>query len=214
MRHNLLKYFFLIFSLLIVISIVWYLWQFPLVSDGFEEEIPLGAEEGSLVTGIHLVQYDVLQHLLWTLNAPRAHRYKESVPGKLPTGENQGETIEGESAAMGGVLVYDPMLKINQKNGSQLSVMAHQGSVVEQTQELFFSGDVRVEELFEGTLNTEKLTFDAKKRILFTDQEFHFVGKRGHLQGVGMTFFEGQRRFEVNNQVKMVFPGGFGSLNR
>ena len=174
-----LKHLFLALPVVMAILIFWFL-QRPAGVDTEEEWLdgPASEEGGDLVTDIHLVQFDGKQ-THWTLDAPRARRQTENR-----------------------IHIRWPELTVFQKMQEPMVIQANFGAFDMKERIMVFYGNVKMA----GNghhLATERLRFNPRRGMLYTDRAFHFQDDRVQLEGVGLTQFQDAQTIEVKRQVKM-----------
>ncbi len=143
----------------------------------------IGAD-GSLVTDVHLVQFDGKKSK-WTMTAPRAERLKN-----------------------GRIVVQRPQLNIYRDSvGPRWVVTANNGEIDNASRSMVFNEKVRV---FGTTrkLSTERLNYDPARRLLTTDQPFKMEDGSWKLQGVGLKLDQDLRQLTVLQQVQVIMPEG------
>ncbi|MBF0588214.1 MAG: LPS export ABC transporter periplasmic protein LptC [Magnetococcales bacterium] len=189
-RH--VKYFFLMIPLFVMVALFLNL-QSPAVDldRGLEEEDvelvemrkQIGADS-SLVTDVHLVQYDG-KKTKWTMTAPRAERLKSGL-----------------------IVVKKPQLNIYRDSvGPRWVVTAQEGEIGSHARTMLFNREVNV---FGSNqrLSTEQLRFNPAERMLSTDQAFKMQDGSWRLEGVGMNLDQDLRQLTVRKRVKLTMPEG------
>ncbi|MEO5346463.1 MAG: LPS export ABC transporter periplasmic protein LptC [Magnetococcus sp. YQC-9] len=180
-RHG--KHLFLGFALLIVGSVLWFLKQPHGLRSGHEQALDLlSGQAGTLVTDVHLTQFDK-QRTRWTLDAPSAQRGEEK-----------------------SILVHHPHLTFALEERKEVVVTAEHGDVDGATGRMVFTGRVVVADPEAGRLMTEQLRFDPEKRILYTEQTFRMEQEEMRLEGQGLTMEQETRKLKVDSHVRMIFP--------
>ncbi|MEO5352616.1 MAG: LPS export ABC transporter periplasmic protein LptC [Magnetococcus sp. XQGC-1] len=136
---------------------------------------------GTLVTAIHLVQFDG-ETPQWLLKAPTAHNDNEER-----------------------ILIREPDLTIYEKDGQRSSITSLEGLVDNRTQAIVFTGDVRVNNGAQR-LTTEILRFEPGTKQLYTNREFVLVDEQMRLEGFGLTLYQETQKMVVPERVKVHFP--------
>lgn len=185
-RGKYLKYLFLAVPLFLAVGIFWHLQKPFGLESGAGQLLTLTAgPEGTIVTGLHLVQLDDLR-THWTLDAPSARR-----------------------DPLDDIVIDTPKLSVFQGNGEKLEINAIKGALNNSTREMTFRGGVTADSGPFNHLSTEWLRFNPNQQVLFTDQFFRLDGEHLHLQGIGLTVHQKTRTLKVSKQVKMTFTEGF-----
>ncbi|MBF0263442.1 MAG: LPS export ABC transporter periplasmic protein LptC [Magnetococcales bacterium] len=180
-RHG--KHLFLLFALLIVASVLWYLKQPHGLRDrgdpGFD---PLAGREGTMVTDVHLTQFDK-QRTRWTLDAPSAQRGEEKR-----------------------IQIHHPRLAFALEGQEEVVVTSESGEVDGATGRMSFAGRVVAGDPAMGRMMTEQLRFDPEKKILYTELAFRMEREEMRLEGQGLTVEQETHILKVDSHVRMTFP--------
>ncbi len=186
-----LKFLFLALPLIMAGIIGWYLQKTPgLKSGALDAAILKKGPAGALVTGLHLVQFDG-KRTRWTLDAPNAEKLSKERIG-----------------------IQKPLLTLYNEDDKEkpVRVTAGRGSVNPDSRTMEFEDRVLVrgEEM---TLSTERLRFDPKRGMLYTDRAFRFEGPEIRLSGVGLTLYQESRTATVSSRVDLWYANGLSEMD-
>ncbi|MBF0417920.1 MAG: LPS export ABC transporter periplasmic protein LptC [Magnetococcales bacterium] len=143
---------------------------------------PLAGREGTMVTDVHLTQFDK-QRTRWTLDAPSAQRGEEKR-----------------------ILIHHPRLAFALEGREEVVVTSDSGEVDGATGRMLFSGRVVAGDPEMGRLMTEQLRFDPEKRILYSELAFRMEREEMRLEGQGLTVEQDTQILKVDSHVRMTFP--------